>query len=298
MRALWLGLALVCAIEVGCSSKGFTAELKLSGISSFTQHFSQKRRAETETVLSVPQLSENVVVLHDTIYAEHEFVRLGNLHIGIFKQRKSCRYGSKKLLIFAKVPPTPTTHFVRNVNDRKIAGRRVCVDGNATHGDTISGWCLACIGKDNPDLGSAFRSEILNALDFRNHIGPQLVLRVLAGEREGFTGKIQGVEQQSAPSDSDAYLPPSGKSLRLGGFRASLSSVSRPLLSYEIVFIVLLGAVFAIPGTFGLFLIFEDPNWERKVQGALLAIVCLPLMATLYGWGRFGRPCVFWGLCG
>lgn len=98
-------------------------------------------------------------------------------------------------------------------------------------------------------------------------------------------------------SEREINLPPSGVSLRFRSLGRALCGTRRPLLGYEIVGLVLLGALCAFFAALGLYWVFDDPNRNRKPAGFLLAAICLPLGLTFYGWARLGFPGSFWGLC-
>lgn len=118
-----------------------------------------------------------------------------------------------------------------------------------------------------------------------------------AGEDQSTPGQQQGVDKSYSSDQRKNNLRPCGYYLPLSGVSPSLRAIGGVTLGLQIIGIMLVGFLIAIPGTLGLYWVFDDPNRNRKLLGAGLASVCLPITGFLYGWGLTGHPLGLFGLC-
>ncbi len=88
-----------------------------------------------------------------------------------------------------------------------------------------------------------------------------------------------------------------GYLLPFSGGGASVGGISSLALGLQIFGLALIGFLLAIPGSFGLYWIFDNPNRNRKFLGAGLAATFLPCTLFFYGWAFSAHPFATWGLC-
>lgn len=114
---------------------------------------------------------------------------------------------------------------------------------------------------------------------------------------ESFAREPKRVQNGQRAEGSDDSLPfcKTGLISRLLGTDGS--RFGRLLLRYEVIVVVLIGFLFAFLGVLGITWILDNPNRNRKITGALLALGCLAYTLTFYGWGSLGHPLAIWVLC-
>ncbi len=186
--------------------------------------------------------------------------------------------------------------------DRKIRWQRPGNDLKGRHGSEFISWRLTSIFNFTMNGDSAFAhfwlgKNKVHRRRIHNNIGSQFPLSHISGYPKGFPREIQRVNQKAGAEGRNTYLPPCGAYLPFSGFSAFPSGISSFALGSQIVGLMLLGFLFAIPGSLGLYWVFDDPNRNRKFVGGTLAVLFFTCTVFFYGWAISAHPFATWGLC-
>jgi hypothetical protein len=108
--------------------------------------------------------------------------------------------------------------------------------------------------------------------------------------------KEQSGNQSGGPDAGEYRLRKRETFLPFSGVSAARSSISRSTLFYEVVFLALVGVVFAFPAALGFLRLFDNANRKRKLSAAVM--LCGGLCGTIffYGWAATLHPLAIFGL--
>lgn len=159
-------------------------------------------------------------------------------------------------------------------------------------GGRLSGIFGAYLSNDGTSLVERPNLPFSNA-----NIRAKLLLGGTSGYAERSPRQPKAYEEQDRADGSQAQLRLCRPDTVFCGICAPRRGPGGLALGLKIAGLVILGALFAAPGTLGLCWIFDNPNWNRKIYGAALACVFFPLTLTFYGWAFTGSPGFAWGLC-
>jgi len=138
-------------------------------------------------------------------------------------------------------------------------------------------------------------------LDPRALAGNHLLAGELVGVSSNFEGSVgltQSTKNKENANKAEHRLRPCGLLLPLSSDGTAFGGHGSTLLGVQIIGLTLVGFGFAFLGAEGICRVFDYPEWNRKLSGWVLAVICLPAAFFFVGWATTGHPLAFWGLCG
>ena len=134
-------------------------------------------------------------------------------------------------------------------------------------------------------------------------VSSKFFLSRIASERYGiFSGFGRPTVQSKRVKESDSSeggngnLNPCRYYLPFSGCSASLGSIGSLTLGFQIIGLMLVGFLFAIPSVLGVLWAFNNDHRKRRALWLSLSAICTPAWLFLYCWAFWGNPMGVLGL--